>query len=148
MVSWVDGGADGVRAVGRRNAGGDALASLDGLSKRRPETRGVLLRHGKEPQVVGALFGEGKADKAAAIAGHKVDGFGRDVLSRQRQVALVFAILVVNDDDHAAGSNFGNGAGHVGKWRFEVARWTGHGGPSLFSPTAATNGKEAFPRLF
>jgi hypothetical protein len=40
------------------------------------------------------------------------------MLGSQSQVAFVLTILIVNHDNHAAGSNFGNGAGDIGKWRF------------------------------
>ena len=43
----------------------------------------------------------GDADQAAAVAGHEVDGVGVDELGGQRQVALVLAVLVVDDDDEA-----------------------------------------------
>ena len=117
----IDGGADGMRAVGGRDAGGDALAGLDGLGKGGAEAGGVLLRHGEEAQVVGALLGEGEADEAAAVAGHEVDGFGGDVLGGQSEVALVFAVLVVDHDDHAAGANLVQGAGDVGEGGLEGA---------------------------
>ena len=67
---------DGVGAVGCRDAGGDAFAGLDGLGEGGAEAGGVVLGHGTEAHVVGALFGEGEADEAAAEAGHEVDGFG------------------------------------------------------------------------
>ena len=93
--------------------------------------------------MVGALLGQREADEAAPEAGHEVDGFGRDVLGRQRQVALVLAIFVVDHHNHAAGADFGHCAGYVGKGRFEVARGLGMADQLLFSPTPATNGKEA-----
>ena len=111
----IDGDADGVGAIGGGDAGGDAFARLDGLSEGGAEAGGVLLRHGEEAQVVGALLGEGEADEAAAIAGHEVDGFGSDVLGGEGEVAFVLAIFVVDDDDHAAGANFVEGAGDVGE---------------------------------
>ena len=117
----IDGGADGVGAVGGGDAGGDAFAGFDGLSEGGAEARGVLLRHGEEAQVVGALFGEGQADEAAAVAGHEVDGFGRDVLGGQGQVAFVLAVLVIDHDHHAAGADLGEGAGDVGEGRLEGA---------------------------
>ena len=115
MELGTDGGADGVRAVGGGDAGGDAFAGLDGLGKGGAEARGVLLRHGEEAQVVGALLGEGEADEAAAVARHEVDGFGGDELGGQGEVALVLAVLVVDHDDHAAGTNLVQGAGDAGK---------------------------------
>ena len=117
----IDGGADGVGAVGGGDAGGDAFASFDGLSERRAEARGVLLRHRKEAEVVCALFCERQADKTATVAGHEVDGLGRDVLGSKGQVAFVFAVFIVDHDDHAAGADVGNGAGDVGEGRLEGA---------------------------
>ena len=122
----IDGGADGVSAVGGRDAGGDAFAGLDGLGECGAEAGGVLLRHGEEAQVIGALLSEGEADEAAAIAGHEVDGFRGDVLGGQGEVALVFAVLVVDHDDHAAGANLGHGAGNVGEGRLGGAGGLGH----------------------
>ncbi len=129
----IDGGADGAGAVGGRNAGGDALAGFDGLSKRGAEARGVLLRHGKEAQVVGALLSEGEADEAAAVAGHEVDGLGGDVLGGQGEVALVLAVLVVDHDDHAAGLDFVKGAGDVGKGGLGGAGGLGHDAAFIFA---------------
>ena len=76
--------------------------------------------------MVGALLGEGEADEAAAVAGHEVDGLGRDVLGGQGEVALVLAVLVVDHDDHAARADFGHGAGNVGEGRLEGAGGLGH----------------------
>ncbi len=137
----IDGGADGVGAVGGRDAGGDAFAGLDGLSERGAEAGGVLLRHGEEAQVVGALLGEGEADEAAAVAGHEVDGLGGDVLGGQGEVALVLAVLVVDDDDHAAGADVGDGAGDVGEGRLGGAGGLGHDA-ALFSLIQKANARK------
>src|SRR5919108_309085 len=42
------------------------------------------------------------ADQTAPVPGHEVDRFGRHLLGGNRQIALVLAVLVVDDDDHAA----------------------------------------------
>ena len=39
---------------------------------------------------------------------HVVDIFGTDFLGRHEQVAFIFAILIVDHDDHLAGTNIGN----------------------------------------
>ena len=39
------------------------------------------------------------------MRGHEVDGFRGDLLRRNRQIALVFAILIVDHDHHLAASN-------------------------------------------
>ena len=51
------------------------------------------------------LLGERQADEAAAVLGHEVDGLGRDLLGGHDEVALVLAILVVDEDDHLAGAD-------------------------------------------
>ena len=48
------------------------------------------------------LLLEREADEAAAVGGHEVDVLGRDGLGRHAEVALVLAVLVVDEDDHAA----------------------------------------------
>src|ERR1035441_10997280 len=82
-----------MRTVSRRNPCGYALARLDGLSKGRAKARRVLLRHGEEAQIIGALLGQSQADQASAEFGHEIDGLGSDKLGGQGQVALVFPVL-------------------------------------------------------
>ncbi len=123
----IDGGADRVGAVGGRDAGGDTFAGLDGLSKSSAKARGVLLRHGKEAQVVGSLLSKGQTDKAAAVAGHEVDGFGGNKLRGKCEIALIFAVLVVDHDHHATGANLGQCAGDVGEGGLDLAGRIGHG---------------------
>ena len=60
-------------------------------------------------QLVAAIFGERHADQTAAELGHEVDGFGRDFFGGHGQVAFVFAVLVVDEDDHAALADFFDG---------------------------------------
>jgi hypothetical protein len=122
----IDGDADGAGAVGSRNPCRHALAGLDRFSERGAEAGGVLLRHGRQAQVVGALLGEREADEAATVPGHKVDGLGGDVLGGQGEIALVLAVLVVDHNDHAAGEDFGYGAGDVGEGRLGSAGGLGH----------------------
>ena len=57
-------------------------------------------------EVVAALFGERQADQPAAVRGHEVDGFGRDFFGGHGEVAFVFAVLVVDENDHAALADF------------------------------------------
>ena len=66
---------------------------------------------------------ERDADEAAPVRGHEVDGLGRDELRRHREVALVLAVLVVDEDDHLAGADVGDGAVHaLEELRFDVQR--------------------------
>ncbi len=98
----VDGGGDGAGAVVGGDAGGDALARFDGDGEGGAVARLVLARHVLQAQLVGALAGQRQADEAAAVLGHEVDGVGRGHLRGDDEVALVLAVLGVDQDDHAA----------------------------------------------
>ena len=76
--------------------------------------------------MVGALLGQREADEPAAVAGHEVDGLGRNVLGGQGQVALVLAVFVVDHDDHPPGADLVDGARHIGKRGFQDAFGEGH----------------------
>ena len=101
----VDRDLDRAGAVVRRDAGRHALARLDGDGERGAERRLVLVGHLPQAELVAALLGEAEADEAARVRGHEVDRLGRRELRRDREVALVLAVLVVDDDDEAAGAD-------------------------------------------
>ena len=86
------------------DAGGDALARLDRDGERGAERRLVLLGHRPQLELVAALVGQAEADEPARVRRHEVDRLGRDELRRDRQVALVLAVRVVDDDDELARS--------------------------------------------
>ncbi len=120
----VDRGPDGRGAVGRRDAGRDLAAGLDRDGEGGREGRGVLLDHQGQAQRVAALGGHRQADQPAAARGHEVDRFRSDPLGGDRQVPLVLALLVVDDDHEAAGlegadrlldRGEGRGVGHRGR---------------------------------
>ncbi len=101
----VDRDLDRVRAVVRRDAGRDALPGLDGHRERGAERRLVPVGHLAQPELVAALLGEAEADEAARVRDHEVDGLRRRELRGDREIALVLAILVVDDDDELAGTD-------------------------------------------
>ena len=70
---------------------------------------GIDRGHQREIQFVAALLGESQADQAAAKLGHEVDGFGSDFLGGHGEVAFVFAVFIVDEDDHASLANFFDG---------------------------------------
>ena len=98
----VDGHLDGVGAVVSGDARGDALPGLDRHGEGGLEGRLVLGRHQVEAELVAALARQRQADQATSEGGHEVDRVRRRELGRQRQVALVLAILGVADHDHLA----------------------------------------------
>ena len=125
-VSGRDGGQDGSGAVGGGDAGGDAFAGIDRFAEGGAEIRRVVRRHQRQAKSVAALAGKREADQAAAVRGHEVDDFGRDFFSGDSEIAFVFAIFVVDDDEHAPGAGFfdgfGNGCeGHQARTRSRMA---------------------------
>ena len=76
-------------------------ASIDCVKAVRLRER-LRTHHVFEPKLVGARLRQRQADEAAAMLGHEVDGVGRRHLRRNDEVALVLAILGVDEHDHAA----------------------------------------------
>ena len=54
--------------------------------------------HRRQAQLPGALGGDRQADQAARVLGHEVDLLGRGQLGRDDDVALVLAVLGVDED--------------------------------------------------
>ena len=96
------------RPIGRRNAGGDAFGRFDRHRECGAVGGAIAQGHGRQAQVLAALSGEGQADQAAAKTGHEVDGLSAHVVGGEHQVAFVFAVFFVNQDDHATGAQFGH----------------------------------------
>ena len=105
----VDRGEDSDGAVRGADAGGDAHFCVDGFGESRAMDARVDQRHERQMEFIAALLGEREADQAAAKLGHEVDGFGRDFFGGHGEVAFVFAVFVVDQDDHAALSDFLDG---------------------------------------
>ncbi len=98
----LDGGEnDRVGAIRRRYAGRDAVARVDRVRVRRAVARLVARGQDVEAELVATLLGEAEADEPAAVRRHEVDGVRRRVLGRDREVALVLAVGIVDDDDEA-----------------------------------------------
>ena len=95
--------ADRRGAVAGRDARRAAVAQqIDRHGEGGPEQRGVVLLHHVEPQFVAALLRERGAQHAAPLVQHEVDHLGGDLLGGDDEVALVLAVLVIDDDDHLA----------------------------------------------
>src|ERR1700722_160859 len=99
---FVDCREDGDGAVGGADAGGDAGASVNGFGEGGAVDASVDGRHQRKMKLFAALLGKRQADEATAESSHEIDSFGRDFFGSQGQVAFVFAVFVVNQDDHAA----------------------------------------------
>ena len=101
-LAGVDRDRDRAGAVGGGDAGGDALARLDRGGEGGFEAGAVGAAHRLQAELVDPLAGQRQADQAAAVLGHEVDRVGRRHLRRDDEVALILAVLVVDQDEHAA----------------------------------------------
>jgi hypothetical protein len=91
----------GVGAVVRGNAGGDAFRRFDADGEVGVELRGVVLDHRRQAELRATFARQRQADQAARMRDHEVDVGRLHQLGGHDQVALVLAVLVVDDDDHA-----------------------------------------------
>ena len=103
-----DGHFDGARPVGRRDAGADALRRFNRSGKGRAITRAVAAGHGRQAQLLATLARQRQAHQAAGMGRHEVDGLWRDVLGRQHQIAFIFAVFFVHQNDHFARPQIGH----------------------------------------
>src|SRR5688572_25565134 len=96
-------------AVGCGNAGADVVLGIDRHAERGTERRGVGVDRERDFQLVQPLAGHRQTDLTTPVPHHEVDRLGRDLFRRDRQVAFVLAILIVDDDDHPAGADLLDG---------------------------------------
>lgn len=124
----VDGHLDAPGALAGGDAGGEAVArvAVDGDGEGGAADGGVDSGLGVEVEAFAVGAGEGEAEVAPGDGEHEGDGFGGDVLGGEDEVALVLAILIVGENDHAAGAevveDFGEGGEH-GWWRGLLKGW-------------------------
>ena len=99
---------DGVRPVGRRYSRGHAGGGFDGHGEVGAVHRTVARHHGQEIQAFGVRLGDRHADQAAAELRHEIYLFRGDEFRREDEIALVLAVLVVDEHGHAAGFQLGD----------------------------------------
>lgn len=80
--------------------------------------------HALKIELRGPLFGDGSANQPSAEFRHEINSVCRDFGCRHHQVAFIFPVGIIRDDDHAASANIGNHGGNRIEWRFhgEVGR--------------------------
>ena len=94
--------------VCRTDAGGDTFSRFNRHRKRRAVHRAIACGHGRQAQVLTTLTRKRQANQATAKLGHEVNGFGTDVVRSQNQITLVFAVLFIDQNDHAASTHISN----------------------------------------
>ena len=100
-VAGIDGDRNGPRAIVRANPGGDAFLRLDGDGEGGLERRFVACRHGAQAEFLHPLACEREADQPATVLRHERDLLRRRHLRGNDEVALIFAVFVVDEDEHA-----------------------------------------------
>ena len=120
---FVNGGEDGDGAVGSADASGDAEAAVDGFAEGGAVNACVDGGHQGEIELLAALLGERQTDQAATELGHEINGFGGDFLGGHGEVAFVFAVFVIHQDNHAALADFFDGF----FYGCEISAVAGHG---------------------
>jgi hypothetical protein len=103
---------DGACAVGSGNAGGNALRRFDGNGEigRTPVMR--VADHERQVQLTATFLGQGEADQSAAVTRHEVDVFRTRMHGGHHEVAFVFAVFVVHQNDHATAFYLVNNLGY------------------------------------
>ena len=97
-LGGIDGDGDGMRAILRRNSRGDALARLDRYREGGAMPGLVVERHRGELQMLRTGPGDREADEPSGIFRHEVDGARRCELGRDDDVALILAIVGIDED--------------------------------------------------
>ena len=95
-------GENGGGPVRGGNPRGHPAAGLDGHREGGVEPRLVIPDHLGQLQALDNLRRQGQADEAPAVAGHEIDQLGRHPLRGHGEVAFVFPVFVVHQDDHLA----------------------------------------------
>ncbi|MNQ93255.1 hypothetical protein D3C85_1087130 [compost metagenome] len=96
------GGLHGAGAVGGGDAGGHARGRFDGHGKGSAEHAAVARHHLLQAQPLTVFIGQGQADQAARFAGHETDCLGVAAVGGKQQVAFVFPVFIVHQQDHLA----------------------------------------------
>ncbi len=99
-----DDGLNSVGAVGGADAGGDALCCVDTDGEGGVEASGVVNDLRVECEGVAFFACQRQANKPSAEFGHKVDDLRRDFFGGADEVAFIFAVFIVNEDDDFAGA--------------------------------------------
>ncbi len=103
---WVGEFLDGLCAVKRADAGGDAFAGIHGNGEGGAVAVLLLHRHhAAEAHSAQVGFFHGHANQATAVGGHEIDDFRGDFFARDDQVPFVFAVLVIHHQHHLAGAD-------------------------------------------
>src|SRR5579862_6911594 len=98
----VDCREDCLGKIVRGNSGFDAsVFRIDGDRKGSTAAGSISRSHQYQLKGIRSVLGNSQADQSARVSGHKIDDFWSDHLRRDHEIALVLAVFIVDDHDHA-----------------------------------------------
>ncbi len=106
------GHADRMRPILGRDTGGHALRRFDRDGEVGAVDRTVLRHHRREIEAFGMRRGDRHADEPAAVGRQEIDLLRRHEIRGEDEVALVFAILLVDQHSHPPGLEVGDEIGN------------------------------------
>lgn len=115
LAGGIANGLDRLRAFAGRDAGA-SRAVIDGHGIIGAERGRVRLDHGMQIEPLADFGQDGHAQLSAAEADHEVDDFGSSQFGGRDEVALVFAVLGIDDDYDSPEAECFNGFFNCGKW--------------------------------
>ena len=104
-------GAYGGGAVVGADARGAAFELVDGDGEGCAQHAGVVAHLARQVEFLAAADGDGCAEHATGILQHEVHHLGGNLLGGADEVALVLAVLVVDNNDEAPLAEVGDGVG-------------------------------------
>jgi hypothetical protein len=96
------GSRDRAGSVSGGNAGGDTDGCFNRYGECGAEHAAIARHHLLQAQALAVIVGQGQADQPACLACHETDRFGCATVGGQQQVAFVFAVFVIDQQDHFA----------------------------------------------
>ena len=88
--------------IGGRNSGRDVFPGVDRNGEGGAEGRGIFNGLLRQVEFFDALGRQRETDQAAGMPGHEIDGLGRDLFGGDDQIAFIFPIFIVDQDDEFA----------------------------------------------
>ena len=95
-------------AILRGNPGCHAFRRLDRNREGRTVGTLVVTRHRRQAKLTGTRLGDRQANQATRVRNHEIDGFRRDMLGGEHQIAFVFPIFFIDQNNHAPGAHLGD----------------------------------------
>ena len=111
-------GANRRGAVMCRHAGGASFEQVHRYGEGRAENRRVALHLVLQFELAATLLCDGRAENTATLLEHVVDFLRRDEFGGRNQVAFVFAILIIDDNDEFSGFEVLKGFFYRGELNF------------------------------